>query len=193
MRHSWLITVVLAFPLGVLAQDAGTPTPKGSAAKPARPKPNPALTEQFHGMTGTWACSGSMESPQSPGTQIPTRSEMHISPEVDGFAYSGTSKMEKNAAMPAGSKARLFWSWDDGKKQLIEFGFDSNGDTWRGTSDGLKGDDTVWNEEGSMMGQSVRTRTTVTRKSAKEVLILFENEDKGAWHKVGEDHCKKKG
>jgi hypothetical protein len=187
MRHPWLITVVLALPLGVLAQDAGT-----AAAKPARPKPNPALVEQFQGATGTWACSGSMGSPQSPGTEVPTRGEMRISPEVDGFAYSGAYKMEKNAAMPAGSKTRIFWSWDEAKKQLIEFGFDSNGDTFHGTSDGLKGESTVWNEEGTMMGQSIRTRTTVTKKSPKEILVLFEAEDKGAWKKMGEDRCKKK-
>jgi hypothetical protein len=192
MRHPWLITVVLALPPGVLAQDAGTPAPKTSTAKPARPKPNPALVEQFQGMTGTWVCIGSMESPQSPGTQVPTRGEMHISPEVDGFAYSGAYKMEKNAAMPAGSKAHMHWGWDDAKKQLIEFGFDSNGDSWHGTSEGLKGDSTVWTDEGSMMGQSMRSRTTVTKKSAKEVLILSEYEDKGAWRKMGEDRCKKK-
>jgi hypothetical protein len=192
MRHSWLITVVLALPLGVLAQDAGTPAPKASAAKPARPKPNPALVEQFQGATGTWACTGSMESPQSPGTHVPSRGEMRISPEVDGFAYSGAYKMEKNAAMPAGSKTRIFWSWDEAKKQLVEFGFDSNGDTFHGTSDGLKGESTVWNEEGTMMGQSIRTRTTVTKKSPKEILVLLEAEDKGAWHKMGEDRCKKK-
>jgi len=43
-----------------------------------------------------------------------------------------------------------------------------------------------------MMGQPARTRTTVTRKSAREITVVTEIENKGAWQKMGEDHCKKK-
>ena len=52
---------------------------------------------------------------------------------------------------------------------------------------------TVWAEEGTMMGQPTKTRTTVTRKGSKQVTMMTEVESKpGAWQKLGEDTCKKK-
>jgi hypothetical protein len=184
-----LAAFILVLALPALAQQSST---SASAAKPAPPKPNPALTEAFKDMSGTWNCTGSMDNPQSPGSQIKTKSEMKIAPEVDGFAYAGTFKVEKNAAMPSGAKGHIHWGWDASKSKLVEFGFDNVGSTWSGTSDGQKGDAVVWTEEGSMMGQPAKTRTTVTRKGPKEITLLTEVDNKGAWQKMGEDHCKKK-
>jgi hypothetical protein len=159
---------------------------------PPPPKPAPALVEAFKGMEGTWACTGSMDNPTKPGTQLATKSEMKIASEVDGFAYSGSLKMEKNAVMPAGGKVHIHWGYDTAKQKLIEFGFDNGGNSWSGTSDGLKDGSVVWTEEGVMMGQTAKSRTTVTTKNPKEVLVVSEVEEKGAWKKMGEDHCKKK-
>src|SRR5262249_57486620 len=89
-------------------------------AKAAPPKPAPVLTEAFKDMSGTWSCSGSMENPQAPGTQVKTNTEMRISPAVDGFAYTGTWKTEKNAAMPAGGKGRMQGGGDSARKKLVE-------------------------------------------------------------------------
>jgi hypothetical protein len=192
-RQPWSVAIAILVPLVALAQDAGTSAaPKSAGGPPQRPKPNPVLVETFKDAVGTWSCTGSMESPQSPGTQFPTRSEMRLATEVEGFAYSGTFKGEPNKAMPTAMKGHIHWYWDDAKKTLAEVGFDNFGETWTGTSDGIKGDTTVWNEEGVMMGKAARTRTTITKKSPKEVIILSELEDKGAWRKMGEDRCKKK-
>jgi len=164
-----------------------------TAAKAAPPKPAPALVEAFKDMSGTWECNGSMDNPQAPGTQVKTKSEMKISPAVDGFAYHGTWKSEKNAAMPAGSKGTMTWGYDSGKSRLVEAGFDNMGSTWSGTSEGQKDGTTVWSEEGTMMGQPAKTRTTVTRKSPTHLVLTTEMETKpGAWQKLGEDSCKKK-
>ena len=131
--------------------------------------------------------------PQAPGTQVKTKTEMHISPTVDGFAYTGAWKTEKNAAMPAGGKGTMQWGFDSGRNKLVEAGFDNMGSAWLGTSDGPKDGTTVWTEEGTMMGQPMKSRTTVTRKSQKEVTLTTEMESKpGAWQKLGEDTCKKK-
>jgi hypothetical protein len=43
-----------------------------------------------------------------------------------------------------------------------------------------------------MMGQAAKTRTTVTRKGANQMTVVSELDNKGAWQKMGEDHCKKK-
>ena len=181
-----LVVLAVTLSLPVLAEEPA------KAGAPPRPKPNPALVEAFKDAAGTWACTGTMENPQSPGTQLKTKSEMKITSEVDGFSYSGHYHVEKNAAMPGGMKAALHWGWDDSKGKLVEAGFDSMGSTWSGTSEGMKGDTTVWAEEGTMMGQPTKSRTTVTKKGAKELTVLFEVDNKGAWQKMGEDHCKKR-
>ena len=186
-RHLAVLALALSVP--ALAEDSGK---SAAPAKPPQPKPNPALVEAFKDMSGTWSCTGSMDNPQSPGTQVKTKAEMKIAPELDGFAYSGNYRLEKNAAMPAGMKAHLHWGWDDAKGKLVELGFDNVGSTWSGTSDGQKADTVVWAEEGAMMGQPAKTRTTVTRKGSKEMTVVSEIDNKGAWQKMGEDHCKKK-
>lgn len=164
-----------------------------TAAKAAPPKPAAALVETFKDLSGTWSCNGSMENPQAPGTQVKTKSEWRISPAVDGFAYTASWKTEKNAAMPAGGKGTMHWGFDSGKNKLVESGFDNMGSAWSGTSDGQKDGATVWTEEGTMMGQPTKTRTTVTRKSPTQVTLTTEIEAKpGAWQKLGEDTCKKK-
>ena len=161
-------------------------------APPAPPKPAPALVEAFKGMEGTWACTGSMDNPTKPGSRLTTKSEMKIAPEVDGFAYSGSLKIEKNPMMPAGGKAHFHWGYDTAKQKLIEFGFDNGGNSWSGTSDGLKDGSVVWIEEGAMMGQTAKSRTSVTIKSPREITVVGELDDKGAWRKNEEIHCKKK-
>jgi hypothetical protein len=162
-------------------------------AKSAPPKPAPALTEAFKDMSGVWNCNGSMENPQAPGTQVKTKTEMKIAPAVDGFAYTGHWKSEKNAAMPAGAKGTMAWGFDTAKNKLVEAGFDNMGSTWSGTSDGPKDGTTVWSEEGTMMGQPMKSRTTVTRKSPTHLILMTEVETKpGAWQKLGEDSGKKK-
>jgi len=182
MVRSRLLVVFAPLAFALPARAEGPPPP---------PKPAPALVEAFKGMDGIWACKGTMENFAKPGTQVPTKSEMKIAKEVDGFAYAGSFKLEKNAAMPTGGKAHMHWAYDTARKQLIEFGVDNAGNSWSGTSDGLKDGALVWNEEGAMMGQPAKTRTTVTIKSPREIVVLSEMDDKGAWKKVGEDHCKK--
>jgi hypothetical protein len=177
---------------GLLVATPALGEDKAPAQKPAPPKPAPALVEAFKDMAGTWSCSGEMDNPQSPGTQVKTKSEMHITPVADGFAYTGMMRMEKNAAMPAGAKAVIHWAYDGGKNKLVELGSDNGGGSWQGTSDGQKEGTTVWIEDAAMGGQSYKSRTTVTRKSPKEVTLTYEMENKSAWQKMGEDTCKKK-
>jgi len=183
-----LIRFVVA---GLLVVTPALGEDKAAAQKPTPPKPAPALAEAFKDMAGTWSCSGSMDNPQSPGTQVKTKSEMHITPVADGFAYTGVFRMEKNAAMPAGGKGMMQWGYDAGKNKLVERGFDNMGSSWSGTSDGQKDGTTVWAEEGTMMGQTMKSRTTVARKGPKEITVTSEVENKGAWQKMGEDTCKK--
>ncbi len=179
-----LAALVVVWSAPVLAAEPGT--------TPARPRPNAALTEAFRDLTGApWTCTGEMENPRSPGTQVKTRSEMRIRALVDGFAYAGDRRMEKNAAAPAGEKVALQWVWDEGKGKLLELGVDSSGTTWIGTSDGQKDGVLVWLAEGVTEGQPARVRTTITRKGPREVRVVSELENRGAWQKIGEDTCRR--
>ena len=54
------------------------------------------------------------------------------------------------------------------------------------TSDGMKDGAIVWAEEGARRGQPVKTRTTVTRKSPREITVVSEIDNKGAWQKICE-------
>ena len=185
-----LIRLVVA---GLLVATPALGEDKAAAQKPTPPKPAPALVEAFKDLAGTWSCNGSWDNPQAPGTQVKTKGEMRISPAVDGFAYTAVWKTEKNALQPTGGKGMMQWGFDASRNKLVEVGFDNTGSVWQGTSDGEKDGTTVWAEEGSMMGQPMKTRTTVTRKGSTAVTITAEVETKpGAWQKMGEDTCKKK-
>jgi hypothetical protein len=156
---------------------------------PPPPAPDPALTTAFKQDVGTWNCTGKMKMGD---TEFATQAQMKISSELGGFMYEGEYSLPKSKALPAGMKAQIHWAYDPTSKKLLEFGVDSFGGVFRGTADGFKGDTIVWNEEGTMEGKAVKTRTTVTRKGTKEMTVTAEIEKDGAWASMGEDHCKKK-
>ena len=154
------------------------------------PKPAAALTDAFKGMTGTWACKGKFQKMDGSG-EMASKSNMVMKSELNGFAYSGEYKVEKNAMLPSGMKGQLFWSYDSANNKLVEFYADSVGGVGRGTSDGLSGDTTVWDEDGVMMGKASKSRTTLKRISPKEITLTFENQTDGKWVQLGVDSCKK--
>jgi Protein of unknown function (DUF1579) len=186
LTHTAVVLCTLAFARQSLAQDAA----KSPAEMP--PKPPPALTEAFKPMTGTWACKGKFQTMDGSGKTIESKSTMVLKSELDGFAYSGDYRVEKNATLPNGMKGQLFWSYDAANKKLVEFFVDSFGGLGHGTSDGLKGDTVVWDEDGVMMGKANKSRTTTKRASPKELTLTFEIQGAdGTWNTVGTDACKK--
>ena len=156
---------------------------------PPPPTPDPALTASFKPDLGTWSCTGKMKVGDA---EFPTQAQMKISAELGGFLYAGEYSIPKSKAIPTGMKAHVHWTWDPASKKLIEFGVDNFGNVFRGTADGYKGDTIVWDEEGTMEGKPIKSRTTVTRKGGKELTVIAEIQKDGAWAPMGEDHCKKK-
>ncbi len=161
-------------------------------AKPPaeQPKPAPALVDAFKGLTGTWACKGKFQKMDGSG-EMESKSIMVMKPALDGFAYAGEFKTEKNAMMPHGIKGQLFWSYDSATNKLTEFFADNYGGVGRGTSDGLTGDSIVWDEDNVMMGKANKSRTTVKRIGPKEITLTFEMQTDGKWAPLGHDSCKK--
>ena len=94
IRSSPLFSSSLALPL---SRSSRAPRRPARQARPA--EPNPALTEAFKDMAGTWAAADrwTTRSHRDPGED---QERDAITPAVDGFAYTGVFKMEKNAAMP---------------------------------------------------------------------------------------------
>ena len=137
---------------------------------------------------GTWACAGKMKFGDK---EFATKSQFVMRAELGGFLYAGEYQVAKSAAMPAGMKGHIHWAWDPVSKKLIEFGVDSFGNIFRGTSDGFQGDTAVWNEEGTFDGKPAKTRTTVKR-SGKELTVTSELDKDGAWVSMGQDHCQRK-
>jgi Protein of unknown function (DUF1579) len=164
-----------------------------SAKAPAemQPKPAPALVDAFQGMTGNWACKGKFQAMDGSGKLLDSKSSMVLKSALDGFAYSGDYRVEKNAMLPGGMKGQMYWTYDSANKKLVEFYADSFGSLGHGTSEGLKGDTVVWEEEGVMMGKANKSRTTLKRVSATQITLTFEMQTDGKWATMGTDTCNK--
>src|SRR2546421_8707089 len=174
--------LVLATSLAAGAQSSD----KKKAAAAQKPKPDPALVQAFGSSVGTWTCSGTTNMPKDMGGgQLKTKSKMTIRREAGGFAYSGDYTMAPNKAFP-GMRGRMMWTYDPGAKKFYELAADTTGGAMRGESDGLKDGKMVWNEEGTMMGKSTKSTTTIVYKGKKALDIQFEMGDMN-----GADHCKK--
>jgi hypothetical protein len=157
----------------------------------APPKPAPMLVEAFKGMTGTWACNGKFKKTDGSG-DMDSQSTMVITSELDGFTYSGAYQVPKSDVFPTGMQGQIFWSYDSAQNRLVEFFADSYGATGHGTSDGLRGDMVVWQEDEVLMGQRRKVRTTVQRVSPTEIALTFDADANGTWVNMGTNSCKRK-
>jgi hypothetical protein len=125
------------------------------------------------------------------GKMLDSKSTLALKPDLDGFAYAGEYRLAKNPLVPDGMKGQMYWTYDSVSKKLTEFYADSLGSLGHGTSDGLKGDTLVWDEEGAMMGQNTKSRSTLKRVSPTEFTLTFEMQLDGKWSQLGRDTCKK--
>ena len=172
--------VILATSLAATAQQ------KSEKKAAAHPKPDPALVEAFGSSAGTWTCTGTTTMPKDMGGgEMKTRGKMVITRDVGGFAYSGNYTMAPNKAFP-GMRARMLWTYDPAAKKFYELSADDTGGAIRGESDGFKDGKMVWSEEGTMMGKSTKSTTTITQKGKKAIDIDFQMGDM-----TGKSHCKK--
>jgi hypothetical protein len=181
--------LLCALALSPIASAADKPKPSPSHNKPT---PSPTLVAAFQGMTGVWDCKGKFKKMDGSG-DMDSQSTMVISAELDGFTYSGAYEVPKSDMMPAGMKGQLFWSYDSSSNKLVEFFADSYGGIGSGTSDGLKNDTVVWDENEVLMGQPKRVRTTLKRVNPREITLSFDSDANGTWVNMGSNTCKKQG
>lgn len=177
----------------VIALFAALPAVAEEAAKaaaPAKPTP-PEEMAKLANMVGTWKCAGKMHLPPEMGGEQASQSRLTVKKDLDGFWLAVGFQIDKPKNFPGG-KASMIWGFDPLEKKYVEHGFDSAGNWWRSTSDGVKDSKWVWDGEGVMMGKKTKMRVTVTEKNAKEVGVASEMEaEPGKWIAMGEDTCKK--
>jgi hypothetical protein len=163
----------------------------GEAMPHAPPKPAEALTAAFKDSVGTWECTGKMTMPG--GAEMTSRSHMTIRRELNGFLYEGEWRVEKSQAFPE-MRGKMDWSYDPQAKKLIQHAVDSMGNTSRGESDGMQDGKLVWVEEGTMMGQPSKMRTTIATTGPNRIELTFEQQGSGgSWQPMGKDSCTKAG
>ena len=155
------------------------------------PKPGPEL-EKMKWTIGAWHCTGKRHMPpEAGGGTVDTKATMTIKAALDNWYYSGDFKAEKTKEMP-GMKAQVFWGYNPVDKHYVQVWMDSMGGMSHSTSNGLEGDKEVWEGEAVMMGKKMKTRSTLTKKSDKEIALADEVEaEAGKWVAMGEDSCKK--
>jgi hypothetical protein len=89
-------------------------------------------------------------------------------------------------------KFRGMSGYDPATKKFVRVDFDSSGGMVHLSSPGWEGDKMTWVGDGTMMGQKVKMRHTMTKKSDTEFTSLFESAGPdGKFAAMGEDDCKK--
>lgn len=73
--------------------------------------------------------------------------------------------------MPVAYKAVDYYNYDVGSKQFVMASFDNMGSWYNATSKGWEGDKMEWTGKARMMGMDADTKTTITKKSDKEVTL----------------------
>ena len=155
------------------------------------PAPAPELAT-FKIFDGNWKCdskfpAGSM-GPGSP--EVLTKSAVKFKKALGGFWIVGDFAVKKSKAMPA-MNATFYMGYDTGSKKFILAQMDSMGSFLTETSAGFQGDTITWAGEGYMMGQKLKIREKMIKKSDKEVVHTMEADMGKGFMVMGEDTCKK--
>lgn len=151
-------------------------------------QPAAMLDQLMKSSAGTWACEGTYTG--ADGTAEKMKSTAKIIRELNGNLYVGEFNTPKSAKMPA-TKSHAEWYYDGVSKTVVHTMVCDSGDSGRSTSPGRTGDTSVWMGEGTMMGQPMKTRMTITYKGEKEITLSHEVDKGGTWVKFGDEVCKK--
>jgi hypothetical protein len=177
------------------AADAPKADAAAAPAKPAKmeaPKPAPEMVAMTKSVVGTWKCTGKMNMPPDMGGgSVDTKGSMTFKSELNGFALVGEHKGDKSKAMPE-MHGLINIGYDAGKKEFEQLYQDNAGGMGHASSKGMDGDKLVWEGEGEMMGKSMKTRMTITKKGDKEQSITHEADmGDGKFVTMMEENCKK--
>ena len=159
----------------------------GASQQPGPPKPAAEMS-QLASMDGSWTCDGkSFESPMGPAGTM--KSTAQISKDLGGHFQTGHIK---GTGSGMAFEGRFHTTYDAAKKQFVMLWVDNMGAWAQNTSSGWKGDVMVFEGEGHMAGQTMKSRDTFTKSGAKSMKHTWEVEANGKWMPAGEETCTKK-
>jgi hypothetical protein len=163
-----------------------------AAAPPAAmgpPKPAPELDATFKSLEGNWkydtTFAANAMGPGSP--EIKAKTTIKFKKDLGGFWYRGEYETKKTKEFP-GMKGTVYLGHDG--KQVLTANVDAMGGMASGTGV-VSGNTITLNDEGFMMGNKVKMRETIEKKSDKDVIHKFEADMGKGFQPMGEDICKK--
>ena len=158
------------------------------SAQQGPPKPAPEMTQVAY-FEGTWSCSGKMfETPMGPAG--PMTSTAVIRKDLGGHFQSGTIKGTAPKQPPF--EGRFHVTYDPGLKQFVMLWVDNMGGWAQSSAAGWKGDTMIYEGEGHMAGQTMKSRDTFTRSGPTAMKHTWEMQVNGKWMPAGEETCQKK-
>jgi hypothetical protein len=203
MKTTWNLTNAASMSLAILfaasvaqAQDkpakpaAAPAAPAAAPAPPAGPpKPAPELDATYKALEGNWKCDTTFPAnSMGPGSpEIKAKTTIKFKKDLGGFWYRGEYESKKTKDFP-GMKGTVYLGHDG--KQLLTSNVDGMGGMGFGTGT-ASGNTLTFIEDAFMMGNKVKMRETIEKKSDKEVMHRFEVDMGKGFQFMGEDACKK--
>ena len=158
------------------------------SAQQGPPKPPPEMAQIAH-FEGMWTCEGkTFESPMGPAG--PMKSTADIRKDLNGHFQTGRIKGTGTGMPPF--EGIFHVTYDSGMKQFVMLWVDNMGGWAQNMSSGWKGDTIIYEGEGHMGGQTMKSRDTFTRKGPSSMRHTWEMETNGKWMPAGDENCTKK-
>jgi hypothetical protein len=175
--------------------------PEGKADKPPAagapagpPAPPPELDALYKGYAGSWKCETTFPAggmgPGSPEQKATSTVKIQKDKDLGGFWYRGDYQIKKTKTFP-GLRAGFAMGYEPVSKTALFMGADSMGGNVNAAGTGATPESVSFVGDGFMMGQKVKFRETMTRKSDKEVAHKSEVDMGKGFQLAFEDLCKK--
>jgi hypothetical protein len=184
-------TTTTAKPSTPAAAPAAAPT---AAAPPAMPTPSPELDNLYKGLEGSWKCDTTMAAgavgPGSPELKVKSQVKIAKAKDLGGMWYRGEYEIKKTKTVP-GFKGLFMLGYDAMSKAALNVSYDNTGAAGLATGTNPTAETVTFVGESYMMGQKMKTRETMIKKSPKEVEHKFEADLGKGFQLMGTDECKK--
>lgn len=154
------------------------------------PMPDAKLKELQY-FAGTWQCKGTAFA--SPWTkEHPTKGTAMLSWSLGNYWLDVSYRETKTEMNPMPYAVKAYWGYDAASKKIVAGSVDSMGGYATQDTPGWTGDSLVFDGVQHAGGMTSKARDTFMKKSATEVMHMFEMESDGKWMKLAEETCKKK-
>jgi hypothetical protein len=165
-----------------------------TGAPPAVPTPSPELDNLYKGLEGTWKCDTTMAAgsvgPNTPELKVKSMVKIAKAKDLGGMWYRGEYEIKKTKANP-GFKGTFMLGYDALSKAALNVSYDNMGGASLATAPSPSGDSVTFVGDSYTMGQKMKTRETMTKKSPKEVEHKIEADLGKGFQLLGTDECKK--